>query len=96
MLCAPITHDCLDASMPRPPLPTSAGTTVSLAASTILAPCFYTPREAHPKRCTLFFSCQSDQSPDLLLSRQSGHLGQRRKSSRRKTEWIGSSHLHPE
>lgn len=57
---------------------------------------FTLPREAHPKRCTLFFSCQSDQSPDLLLSRRSGHLGQRHKSSPRKTEWIGSSHLHPE
>jgi hypothetical protein len=39
--------------VPRPSLPTRTGTTVSLAASTILAPCFYTPernisQETHP------------------------------------------------
>lgn len=39
--------------VPRPSLPTRTETTVSLAASTILAPCFYTPgrnpsQEIHP------------------------------------------------
>lgn len=60
--------------VPGPSVPTPAGTTVSQAASTILAPCFYTPgewggenpsQEIHP---ALFLPTQPG-SNHLLLSK---------------------------
>lgn len=55
--------------VPRALLPTPSGTTVSLAASTILAPCFYTPRRGQGEEpvleSILFFPCQPGQAPKL-------------------------------
>lgn len=78
--CVPSSHKTAwMQEVPRASLPTPTGTTVSLAASTILAPCFYTPRGrgqergTRPKRSILFFPCQPGQAPNCLpLSKWSG------------------------
>lgn len=51
-------------------------------------------REAHPKRCALFFSCQANQSPSLLLPRSSGHGEQRRQKQPRKDTSAGQQAIH--
>lgn len=67
--CYVLPSHKMDASVPRPSLPTATGITVSLAASTIAAPCFYTPERNPSQEIHSVLFLPTESAPKSALSK---------------------------